>query len=109
MWNKTSHDFGDQPEGQFLETDFRYSGNKQVRNIIPSCDCTTHKIVDLVALKSINSQNSIPCKGLFVIVVVWKTKVKRRERDISTDLTIEYTDGSIDILELKAHVITNNS
>lgn len=91
MWNKTSHDFGDQPEGQFLEVIFVYKGNKKIKNIIPSCDCTSWR-------QQVN-----------VLTVLWKTKVKRRERDIATDLTIEYSDGSIDILELKAHVITNNS
>ncbi len=89
MWNKTSHDFGDQPEGQWLTTTFEYLGDKKIRNIEPSCDCTTHKV---------NGK---------LLLVLWKTKVKRRERDISTDLTIEYSDGSIDILELKAHVIIN--
>jgi hypothetical protein len=91
MWNKTSHDFGDQPEGQILSADFIYQGDKKIRNIEPSCSCTTWR------------QNND------VLTILWKTKTKKRDRDISTDLTIEYTDGSIDILELKAHVIINNT
>ncbi len=93
MWSKTSHDFGDQPEGQTLTTEFTYLGDKQVRNIIPSCDCTSWRW----------RSNKI------TLTVIWKIRVKRRERNIGTYLTIEYTDGSIDDLEMKTHVIINNT
>ena len=96
MWSKTSHDFGDQPEGQILKTSFHYSGNKVVRNIIPSCECTSWKR-DYKTLTE------------FTLDILWKIRVKRRERDIGTYLTIEYTDGSIDDLEMKTHVIINNT
>lgn len=125
MWNKTSHDFGDQPEGQFLETSFEYIGDKKIRTIVPSCDCTMHTLIDASKFHRgseikanafwenttpvvMSSSHRITGDGM-LLIVLWKTKVKRRERDISTDLTIEYTDGSIDILELKAHVIINNT
>jgi len=88
MWNKTEHDFGKQTEGSILHVAFFYDGSKEIRSIEPKCNCTSF-ILDMTT------------NTLFV---TWKIAVKHWSRQLSTYLTIEYLDGSITDLTLKADV-----
>jgi len=86
MWNKTEHDFGKQTEGTQLVTSFVYNGKREIRSVEPKCNCTKFEWQD---------------NTLFV---TWKIAVKHWSRQLSTYLTIEYLDGSITDLTLKADV-----
>ena len=86
MWNKTEHDFGKQVEGTHLTTSFTYNGKKEIRSVEPKCNCTKFEWQDNV------------------LFVTWKIAVRHWSRQLSTYLTIEYIDGSITDLTLKADV-----
>lgn len=85
-WSKLKIEFPDTKEGTILNTQIEQLGSKQVINILPNCSCTNFTFHDKVL--SIN----------------WKTKVRRSKRFAQTFLTVEYSDGSIDDIELSVNL-----
>ena len=45
-WNKQLHDFGTVSKGAVLKTEFEYLGNKQIKEIEPTCNCVGFKLED---------------------------------------------------------------
>lgn len=85
-WSQTKIEFPKTKEGTILNITINQLGSKKVINILPNCSCTNFRFENKVL--SIN----------------WKTSIRKQDRYAQTSITIEYSDGSVDDIELSTNL-----
>ena len=86
-WDKKLHDFGTVPKGCTLKTEFEYLGNKQIKEIEPTCNCVGF-ILEGNCLK-----------------VKWNVKkVAVVSYQSNKTVMVVYEDGTLDDLTLTAYI-----
>lgn len=87
MWDKKEYDFGNVPHSTTQNVTFIYSGDKEVLEIEPLCNCVGYTFKDNV------------------LKLRWKIKQNPpRSYDSKKVVMITYKDQTIDDLTLKAHI-----
>lgn len=88
MWDIKEYDFKEVPAGTVLTHSFKYSGNKEVLEVEPLCNC--------INARFINNALSI----------TWKTnKNVHNSYESVKVIMITYVDGSVDDITVKAKLM----
>jgi hypothetical protein len=85
-WDKLEHDFGVNKAGIILTTSFNFQGDKEIKEIEPTCNCVSYKWASNV------------------LRIQWKVRNYTRDTLSIKNILVLYEDGSFDDLTLKAHI-----